>query len=175
MNVTWLFSVLTTVTCDDGSVCSCGDSFSFDMCSSRCGYCHASCLFLCVLTLVSTRPLCHVTAVHRYRHTCRETGLQSLTLVSEHTGGGVRQGCIGSKTSSTLTPFHLVVVTVASPDTPVLDQGVQHSDRDSIEHVLVEEEESTECVLMPTDCDEALDSEWVSADEGSYISLSNIQ
>jgi len=60
---------------------------------------------------------------------------------------------------------------MVSTEDAVVGGDVQSSDRESIEHVMnTVDDGSTECVLMPADCDPAIASEWIAAQEGSYVS-----
>lgn len=79
------------------------------------------------------------------------------------------------KRSSTRRDWILVEVTLmARTEAPDSRGSTGRPDDRVVEHMIVHEDEGTasECVLLPSDCpDEALATEWIAADDGSYVPL----
>lgn len=72
-------------------------------------------------------------------------------------------------------PFQVQVeVThMAHIEAPETRNGRQTDER-VVEHMIIDEGETSECVLLPSDGDgEALATQWVAASEDSYVSLAD--
>ena len=49
------------------------------------------------------------------------------------------------------------------------------NDVEAVEHVFVEEGSVEQCVLLPAEGKDALASEWITAEEGSFVSLDDVR